>query len=569
MTTLCDWLLLCALTTPMGGNESLNERAVLYDYYDGRGLDAIVRATSIASGSSLAPAEREELALLAQTVAYESNVAVERFAPFALEEVDLDAAQRLRLHVARARSHHWRQRWSELEGDVDSAEAVLATLASSGASVEDDMRTEVAFLRAEQLIATGRFERAKAIVLAMPVKDARRAYAMYNLAVAQYTAGALDLAEASLQELAGADVYTHDALDLKSRAAIALALVRLLQTKSASAEAALRTVPAQSRYRDGALAKFGEQAMIDGEWELAARLWTTVLADQKWSATGVTAQLALPMSLEFSETPAQLLARYRDIEQAYTMRAAALRQLLARIEGDETWCKAVLRGIAYSFAGGEPATLDQFDEFTAAVDHPDWVGWFSEEDTQRVLDGLLTVDSMIAQLEARAAQLRALNVVAADNRERAVKIRRAIEAHDLDARLARIASKTAVVSGLIEQLADDPETDADSVQQYRTAIATFEAEDEATRARVLHAETAADAMERWAAKFDLDDASTRIRDLVNRLAAVRDDLDRDLADRLHVHVQSEVDVLDEQMRATKLAMAHTMDRVTDESRGDR
>ena len=57
---------------------------------DGRGLDAIVRATSIASGSSLAPAEREELALLAQTVAYESNVAVERFAPFALEEVDLD-----------------------------------------------------------------------------------------------------------------------------------------------------------------------------------------------------------------------------------------------------------------------------------------------------------------------------------------------------------------------------------------------------------------------------------------------------------------------------------------------
>jgi hypothetical protein len=433
-SALCDWLLGCALAAhaPVSAPD-LNYGAVLFAYENGDHAQALVEALIGQAQPELSHDDRARFALAAEIIALEDDVPLARLIP----KPDLDALtseQHVRRAVARARACYRHQHWQALGEAIDEFDHSVTGLAAENPH-RSEYVVEMAHLRAEWTTANGRFDVAETLIAQLPVKDSRRAYALFNLGVAMYAAGAARQAQSVLTNLAGLDVYTADALDLKQRAQLALALISVQQTKSASAEALLSDIPAHSRYNAGALATYGGLAMDDGDYALAARVWTTLEQRELWSPAGVTARLALPLSLEHIAAPESALAQFRVAESAYLARLNDLGRLTRQLD-DAEWVATLLRSMARAFLGGAPnRTLREFQD---ALGHQEWTQWFAAQDVQARLAQLPALDRMIAWLVMAEHQLPALAAVVQADGERVAAVRAGLGAVNLDARRARM-----------------------------------------------------------------------------------------------------------------------------------
>ncbi len=604
---VCDWLLGCAFAArSVAGVPDLEYAAVLFDQFQSDSLAALTHAQVMTNTSDLSAEDRLRFAVAAQIIALESDVAM---APLSDDELSIE--QRLRLAMAQALASHRNQRWTALDHALTEFELLMPSVPDAAYA----MQMEARFLRAEWAAAVGRFDLAQTMIDTLDAKDSRRAYALFNLGVSMNAAGASKRAVDVLAKLADMDVYSPEAMDLKQRGRLALALINLQQTKSASAERLLGEIPARSRYSAPALATYGSLAMKDGEHELAARVWTTLGQTQGWSSAGVTAQLALPLSLVPIATPAVALAQFRRAEAELIEHQNALRQLAAQSQ-DHLHMASLLRAMAHAFNGGADGLKPVLEDFQRALGHHEWTQWFADASAQRRLGDLLTADRMIDSLSQSQAELPALGFVAEERKRRTALLRKDIARTDLHDRTARLRDRlesqlirlaefqtkepVAETAWMLE-VADVPQAlrvselaalrmRADRLPDTNAKVATharidrlqavlfFELAGDA-RDRLQAAQRAADRLgERIAAldvrtnrlieqtdiaatssSLDFDAADRRIDALLDRLVRSRQENEMKLVDVLRRRIDRQGDRIDRQIELTRIAIARAMD----------
>ena len=191
------------------------------------------------------------------------------------------------------------------------------------------------------------------------------------------------------------DLQLAHALDIKARARIALSVINLQRTQSASAEATLRDVPAKGRYHEQFMSSYGARAMEHGDYELAARIWLTLANETPWSSAGKTALVAYPMCLEHIAAPNVALTQYRDAEAKFGQRLVDLDVLTTRTQ-DLTWVARLLE--AFARPAQEGTSDPTLSEWRARMGHDDWLYWLNADSTQADLTQLRDLEQISASL---------------------------------------------------------------------------------------------------------------------------------------------------------------------------
>lgn len=394
--TSCDWLLGCPIAAAVAIATDLQYRSVLYPAFQDQHEQALVESMSLLAlaGEDSIARRHLQLAQLNAASALGMHDVVDEVAA-RLDAEQTEPRLHIRLAFLHARDCHARQAWACLKDSLqqfDEARRELHDAAAVPASID----AEVSFMRAELATAEGDFDRAHYIISTeLSPKDSFRAYALFNLGVKLRTAGVPNRAERVFTYLTSMPVYTDDALDLKTRARIALSTINLQRTQSASAEATLRDAPAEGRYHEQFMASFGTRAMEHGDYELAARIWLTLANEAPWSSAGKTAQVAYPMCLEHIADPNVALTQYRDAEARFEQRLVDLGVLATRTQ-DHAWDARLLDALA------RPAETNVSDptlsEWRARIGHDDWLYWFNADSTQAQLLQLRDLERISAAL---------------------------------------------------------------------------------------------------------------------------------------------------------------------------
>ena len=420
-TAPCDWMLGCAVATNATARADLQYRSILYDLYRDRAYDALVHAAAL---STLArdPSTRAQVALAELAAAVTVGAQAIADAIVASDDVaSFEPQLRLREALLAARDYRARRAWPPLHAALARFDAAQHTLGAQ--ALPAPVAAEFGFLRTEDAIANGDFDRAQAVIAAqLSPRDPERLYALFNLGVALRGAGIPNRAERVFEQVAAMPVYTDDTLDVRARARVALAALELQRTQSASAEAALRDAPAHGRYREQFFAAYGARAMQHGDYQLAARIWLTLAREAPWSAAGKTALVAYPMCLEHIAAPDVALAQYRDAEARFEQRLVDLEVLSSRTR-DGTWD----RGLVDAFTRAPDAALRDdpaLVEWRERIGNDDWLMWLNADSTRAQLEDLAELQRISAWLaagvprpfDARARALAAAASRAADDR---------------------------------------------------------------------------------------------------------------------------------------------------------
>jgi hypothetical protein len=422
---------------PVASPADLQYRAIMYLLGQELYEPALVQALAIDALSPDAAADvRYKLAEARAAFALRMRSVAQQTAA-ALDAEQLSAEDRIRVALLRGRDFQQRQDWAGLDGEVEYIGRVRGEI---GTTPLPDVDAEVAFMRAELATARGEFVRAGQIIHGdIPARSGLRAFALFNLGVALRTSGDPSRSEQLFSELATMPVYTEDALDLKQRAQVALSMLKQQRTETASAEAVLRSAPAQGRYHQLVLASYARLAMDHGDYEAAASVWSTLLRESPWSTTGKAAQVAYPQSLENVAGPQVALKEYRRAETNFERRLDDLQTLAART-ADPAWDTRLLRGLANL----PDAPLDSaVSEWRTRLGHDDWLAWLSTDETQLLLGEWRELDAMTAWLATPGAGASDLAA-----RARALTARVARLADDRRAQLA--ASLDALVQNEVQ-----------------------------------------------------------------------------------------------------------------------
>jgi hypothetical protein len=433
---LCDWLLGCLAPASAATPADLLYRSVLYHVFQDDDERALVQAMAIGARTTDDQPGAAERLLLAQTASAFAvgarGIALD--AAGALDGESPGPQERMRLALLRARDSYHRQDWAGLDTE-------LATIARTRKEqpatppVPATVDTEIAFMRAELATARGDFDRAQYIITTeLPPQDSLRAYALFNLGVVLRTAGIPTRSERVFTQLVSMPVYSQDALDVKERARVALSVVNLQRTESASAEAVLRDAPAQGRYHDQFMVSYATRAMGHGDYELAARIWLTLANEAPWSTAGKTAQVAYPMCLEHIAAPAVVLAQYRDAQTKFEQRVTEL-DALTRLIDDPAWMAALLGSLEEPPNAALPHDPTVM-EWRNRLGHDDWLYWFNADSTQTQFGELRELERISAWLATDAPK-------ALDSRARALEANAARLADDRRGQLARAVAAIA------------------------------------------------------------------------------------------------------------------------------
>jgi hypothetical protein len=395
-TQSCDWLLGCPIAATVAVATELQYRSVLYTTFQDQHEQALVDSMSLLALAGEDPTARLhlELAQLNAATALGMHDLVDDTAA-KLNAAQTEPRLRIRLGFLHARNCHARQAWPCLKDSLQQFDQARREL-QDAAAVPAPTDAEVSFMRAELATADGDFDRAQYIISTeLSPKENFRAYALFNLGVRLHAAGVPNRAERVFTYLTSIPVYTDDALDLKTRARIALSAINLQRTQSGSAEATLRDAPAKGRYHEQFMASYGTRAMEHGDYELAARIWLTLTNESPWSSAGKTAQVAYPMCLEHIAAPNVALTQYRDAEARFERRLVDLDVLTARTQ-DRAWDARLLDALAQpAEVGASDPTLS---EWRARIGHDDWLYWFNADSTQAQLLQLRDLERISASL---------------------------------------------------------------------------------------------------------------------------------------------------------------------------
>lgn len=406
---VCDWMLGCLLAAPQVdpnvppilSPSDLQFRSILYQVYQQQDEQALIEALVTENLAPGAPSDRARYQLAQISTAFAINArSIALGAAAKMESEGLGAQDRIRLAVLLARDSHRHADWSRLEHELEQINTVRREIGDA-APLPAEIAAEINFMRAELATAQGDFGRAEAIIRdEIPERDSGRAFALFNLGVALRNSGIPTRAEQTFTTLASMRVYSEDALDLKQRALVALALLNQQRTASASAEAFLRQIPAQSRYHDQALVAYASLAMEHGDYEVAARIWSTLLQESTWSNAAKTAQLGYPICLENLGKPRVALNQYRLAEANFTQRLEQLRTLSARME-DVEWKRRLIHAFA-KLPDDELSSDPTLQSWRDGLGHDDWFAWLTSAEVQRLLQDLRELERMITWLTAAA-----------------------------------------------------------------------------------------------------------------------------------------------------------------------
>ncbi len=441
---LCGWLLSCLVATqPATPLPDLYYGTVLYDYYQDNPEQALLD-TLIIERRGLVGTDPVRLQLAKGSFAFADgmfSMAEQTFA--SVGEGELTPLDKMRLSFHLAREDFRKQDWEGVQRNLAKIDLGKSWLG------HERIHPEVEFMRAEVATEHGDFAAAQTAIDRIDPKQAFRAYALFNLGVAQRAAGHLEQAEQAFATLAAMDVYQTDALDLKQRALVALSLVKRQRAEAASAQSVLGALPAAGRYRDLALTSYGGLAMDNGNYQLAARIWLSLKQDAYWSESSATAQLGFPMSLEHMASRELALTNYRAAEAKFETRLSELNGVAARAK-DPAWIGGLLQ--VFAQPDSDNSTKQVMNKWRKTLGHTDWLEWLATEDVQELLLEWRQLHVMQDWLSTLPDELSTFDALANEQRRRAAAARHLIGQEGLADRRAEIAAQIARMHARIDTL---------------------------------------------------------------------------------------------------------------------
>lgn len=459
---LCDLILTCALTVqPAPAVEDLYYGTMLYAYYQDDYQQALLEAL-IAERLDRRGDDPVRFELAAGSFAFSDGMyryAAQTFAAVDPSEITPLDSMRLNFHLARERFRR---------GELDQAGAALTGIELGGNWFgRERYHPEVEFMRAELAAQAGDFDAADRAIERIDATSPLRAYALFNMGVALREAGELTRAGGAFERLAASPAYDAEALDLKQRAQLALAVVKREQSSVASAEAILGALPAAGRYRDLALTSYGGLAMDAGDYALAARIWMTLQNSDYWTQSTAAARIAFPMSLEQMASGELALVEYRAAESSFEARLAELETLAAQAN-DPHWVAGLLTAFATP-DGDSSDARPAVERWRAELGHTDWLQWFSTERVHELLLEWRELSDIAGWLGGLPEELAIFDELTDEQQRRARMARSLVEADGLRAERDRLAATAASLDAALAALrAAPPARTADWMRELAT-----------------------------------------------------------------------------------------------------
>ena len=263
--------------------------------------------------------------------------------------------------------------------------------------------------------------------------------ALFNLGVAYREAGSPEQAYATFAELAEMDAYDEETFDLTQRARLAMAYVNRAANKQMDAATLLGELPSEGRYRDVALASYGNLAMANGDYELAARIWMTLQNQPYWTSSTAAARIGFPVSLEKLASTELALEQYQVAADTFETRLTALEGLSRQAE-DPVWVRDLLE----VFSSPE-ADRDQLkslmERWEAELGHTQWLEWLSTETVHALMTEWRELGAMQKWLNALPETISTLEGVAREQRRRTGEAKALLSGDELLARRATLAER--------------------------------------------------------------------------------------------------------------------------------
>ncbi len=448
MTTfLCELLFTCLLTAP--GARAIDELSygtALYAYYQ-EDYDQALVEVMVAERQQRLGDDRVRFDLAKGSFAFQEGLyrlARETFD--AVDPAELTELDRMRLAFHMAREYYRRGQWQEMEAQLADIDL--------GANWRGRVRRhpEATFMEAEGALARGDFGAARGAIESLPDDSVYRSYALFNLGVAQRQAGDAAGSHAAFAELAQMPADDEETWDLVQRGRLALAVMARQAGDPVDAQALLGTLPGAGRYRDQALASYGNLAMARGDDELAARVWLTLLEQDGWSSGRASAYLGLPVSLERLQSPAHALERYRTAERVFSNRLAVLETASSRAR-EPGWVDGLLDIFADPDETTRARRLSAFDD---SLGEETWLRWLAAEDVHQIMVEWRDLNGMAAWLDQLPARIGAFEQVTAERARRTAAAGKMLNDEALLGRRAALAEQVAGVEADLARLRAEP-----------------------------------------------------------------------------------------------------------------
>jgi hypothetical protein len=420
---LCELIFSCAVGAPGAMPvDELTYRHMLYSYYQQDYQQALLMA-NVAEAQNRQGDNPLRFELAEGSFAFSDGMygyAREIFD--AVEPGELTQLDEMRLAFHLAREYHRRGDWTQLGPQLDKIELGRSWLGRR------KFHPEVEFMRSELAIHNGDYAAAEAALDRLPESNQLRAYGLFNLGVALREAENLDAASRVFVQLSSLPLTDNldpqanaELLDLKERAKLALSFLARENQQVTDAEGVLGALPADSRYRDMAMASYASLAMETQDYELAARIWMTLENQDYWTSSTAQARIGFPVALEKLASQDMALVQYQAAERSFENRLAVLNELSSQAD-DPVWVRGLL--LVFSAPDRDAARMNQImDRWEDQLGHTDWIEWLATEDTHELLLEWRELLGMQDWLDQLPAELAAFDEVAGERRRRAAQAR--------------------------------------------------------------------------------------------------------------------------------------------------
>jgi tetratricopeptide (TPR) repeat protein len=408
---LCELILSCVLGSPgVKPIDELTYGTVLYAYYQDDYQQALLE-TMVAESQGRRGSDPIRFDLASGSFAFNERMYELSRETFAgVDPGELTDLDRMRLAFHLAREYHRRGDHAGMSRELEKIEFTRNWRGKTR------RHPEVEFMRAEVALAAGRLDEAEALLVDLDEDDVFRAYGLFNLGIAYRMAGRGADAGRLFGMLAEGRAMDPESVDLRQRARLALAVIAREQGALKDASGLLGDLPGRGRYRDAALAAYGDLAMDVQDYQLAARIWLTLRNQPHWSRSTAQARLAYPVSLESLAAHELALEQYRQAETSFEERLALL-DTLSRQAEDPAWVHGLLRTFSAPDRDSEKMA-DVIDAWQSRLGHTDWLEWLAAEETHDVLMEWRELLGMQEWLSLLPMTVAALEEVAAERRRR-------------------------------------------------------------------------------------------------------------------------------------------------------
>lgn len=428
---LCEILFACVVSAEPMPLDELTYRTALFDYYQDDTQSALVDV--LVAGSQDRTGENPLRFDLARgSFAFDQGMYRYAKATFdAIPAAELSPTDQLRLAFHRSRLNLQQQDWGALN-------ATLEALAAAETALDAEPHPESTFMRSELALARADVETSAGLLATLDADDSWKAYGLFNLAVTRSNQGDAEGALATLLELDELEVVSEETADLKQRGRLAMAWLAGPADRAADAAAVLQDLPDSSRYRDSALAAYGNLAMSREDYALAARIWLTLKEDRRWMSSGAIARIGFPLALQKLQNPDNVLAHYRSAASEFEARLVVLKQVDERLQ-DTTWVRTLAQAVHGASRNSGVSLPLPPDDIGGELGNQDWLNWLAAEDVHRVLEEWQSLNDMAAWLNTLPRTLEAFAEVSTEQQRRTARLGQSLHADGLLERRARLA----------------------------------------------------------------------------------------------------------------------------------